>query len=115
VKIDLEPGVVGARHVVRRLLLQALGAGQAASERLQGERAIEARLLGEGQRFAERGQVDRDDDLVGELGEAARAEGTEVGDGLSERLEDGKRSLEVALLTTDHDAEGSVDCAFLTA
>src|SRR5438093_7767992 len=115
VEVDLEPWIVGPRHVVRCLLFEALGAGQAAPEGLQGERAIEARLLGERQRLAERGQVDRYDDLIGELGEPARADRYQVGDRLSERLEYRKRGLEVGLLTSDHDAEGGVDRAFLTA
>ena len=109
VQVDLEAGVVGARDVVRALLLEALRARESAAERLERERAVEARLLGERQGLAERGQVDGDDDLVGELGEAARAQRPQVRDGLAERLEDGQRGVEVGLLAAHHDAQRGVD------
>src|SRR6266545_7970527 len=58
VQVDLEAGVIGTRDVVRALLLEALRAGKAAAERLEGQRAIEARFFRERQRLAERRQVD---------------------------------------------------------
>ena len=114
-QVDLEAGVVRARDVVRALLVEALRAGQTAAERLEGERAIKARFFREGQGLAERGQVDRDDDLVGELGEAARAQRPQMRDGLAQRLEDGERGLEIGLLAAHHDAEGGVNGALLAA
>src|SRR5215510_7363577 len=60
VQVDLEAGVVGARDIVRALLLEALRSGKSAAERPERARAVESLLLRERQRLAEGGQVDGD-------------------------------------------------------
>src|SRR5439155_19648878 len=115
VKVDLETRVVRARNVVRRRLLETLGGREPAPEGLEGQRAIEARLAREGKGLAEGGQVDGHDDLVGELGETACAQRTQVRDRLAERLEDGQGRVEIGLLPPDHDSTRRVDGAPLSS
>ena len=114
-EVDLETWIVGARHVVGCLLLEAFRAGEPTAQGLQGERAIEPRLLRQGERLAEGGEVHRHDDLVGELGEATCSQRPQVRDGLTEGLEDREGRVEVGLLTPHHDAQRTIDGALLSA
>ncbi len=109
VQVDLEARLVRAGDVVRCLLVQAPRAGEAAAQRLERELPVEAGLPRQRERLAERGQVERDDDLVRELGESAGAERAQVGDRLAHGLEHRQRGVEIGLVAADHDRERAVD------
>src|SRR5947199_408921 len=94
VEIDLEPGLVRVGDVVGRLLIEALRSRQPAGERLQRQLAIEPGLLGQREGLSERGEIHGDDDLVGELGEAAETERSEIRDRLAHGLEDRQHGVE---------------------
>jgi hypothetical protein len=62
-------------------------------------------LAGEDQRLAHRLDVQRDDDLVGDLADLARTGIADQGDVLAHRLEERLRAVEGRLGAADHDGQ----------
>ena len=107
---------------IERALDHALGMdfeharrGEAAEQRLAHLGRIGARLFREDQRLGGGLDVQRDDDLVGDLGDLAVADRADVGDVLAHQLEQRADALERGGLATAHDRQRGVLGADLAA
>ncbi len=76
---------------------------------------VDPGLGGENQGLGDGGDVEVDDDLVGQLGNAAAAAGAHQQGGGSHQLEIGLHALKVFGLAADHEGQGTVDGLGLAA
>src|SRR5829696_5726007 len=97
------------------LQLEHPAGGEPAGEHLHDLVRVDAGLRAEHQRLADSGVVDGHHDLIAGLHDLTGARPANVDDGLTHRLEEWQRSVEVFGVATNHDAEGARDGALVTA
>jgi hypothetical protein len=115
VQVDAEARLERAGQHVLPLLVEHLGAGQAAAEHLHRGLGVDAVRLEEDERLGERLDVRGHDELVGGLHRLAGAVRADVHDGPADHVEDRLGGLEVVRLAADHDRQGRVDRPLLAA
>src|SRR5215217_1503023 len=115
VQIDTESRFELMRHHGRSLQLEHPAGGEPAGEYLHDLVRVDAGLRAEHQRLADSGVVDGHHDLIAGLHDLTGARPADVDDGLTHRLEERHRSVEVFGVATNHDAEGARDGALVTA
>lgn len=97
---------VAADHAVA-VEIEDAAFGEAAEEGFPNEGGIDAGEFGEAEGLGDGVDGLGDDELIGELGDLAAADGAEVGDVFADGLEDGKGALEVFRAAAGHDGEGA--------
>src|SRR3954466_9214391 len=102
-QIDFEAGRKIPVEDLIRFLIEAFAPGKAAGQRANHFLWIDTGFRSEYQRLANRGEIDRHDDLVGELRKAAGTKGTHVGYRFPECIEDRQGALEILRFPSGHD------------
>src|SRR5262245_8706163 len=108
-QIDLETRSKIPSEDFLGLLIEALTSSQTTGKRTNHLLWIDTRFCPEDQSFTHRCQVNRDDDLIGQLCEAPGTERAHMRDRLSERVKYWKRSFEILRGAACHDGERSID------
>jgi hypothetical protein len=108
VQRDAEARLEGALEHALGMHLQDARIGEAAHQGLPHPRRVGPCLAGEDQRLGHRLDIQRHDDLVGDLRDLTGPVAADEGDVLAHRLEQRQGALEGRLRPADHDGERGV-------
>ena len=98
-------GEVATAHAVA-VEVEDAAFGEAAEEGFSNKGGIDAGEFGEAEGLGDGVDGLGDDELIGQFGDLAAADGAEVGDVFADGLEDGEGALEVFFAAAGHDGEG---------